>query len=325
MRKSIVFILISVVLTLSSFAQENLRDTTIFPIINGPYLEQEPPGIVPKLFAKGIISSNNQEHSSLCISQDETEIWWSLWELPYAKGQVQKIYSINKINGQWTKPKLAPFSGEYKDGGPCLSYDGNRLYFYSRRPIFPDTLENDNDIWYVERNESGWGGPINAGSVINTDFVEANPVLVKNNNLYFTSNRNNGNPDIYLSNYENGRYQKPENIGAIINTPDAREMFFTVSPDESFIIFLRDSRSFSESGELIAGDRNLMISFKNELGNWEEAKNMGDVFNKEKARFPSLSPDGKYLFFTRYTEGNDEDFYWVDTKIIKDLKPQHLK
>lgn len=288
------------------------------------FFGQNPPEKNPKIFAKGLVSSNHQEHSSLIISHDSTEVWWSIWELPYSKNGVQKIFYMKKEGSLWLGPKLADFSGEYKDGGPFLSYDKSRLYFYSRRPILPDTLENDNDIWYVERTENGWTDPINAGSVINTDFVEANPVLVKNNNLYFSSNRENENSDIYLSHFENGKYQKPEKLGDNINTVEAREMFFTVSPDESFIVFLRDSRRFDEAGELIYGDRNLLISFKDEKGNWGEAINMGPNFNNEKARFPSLSPDCKYLFFTRYTNGNDEDFYWVDANIIEELKTNHL-
>ena len=134
----------------------------------------------------------------------------------------------------------------------------------------PDTLVNDNDIWFVDRTENGWSEPVNLGSIINTEAVEANPVLVKNNNLYFTSNRQDRNPDIYLSRFINGKYIKPENIGDKINTPDAREMFFTVSPDESYIIFSRDNRRFSDTGEYIDGERNLMISFKDENDNFSE-------------------------------------------------------
>lgn len=36
-------------------------------------------------------------------------------------------------------------------------------------------------------------------------------------------------------------------------------------------------------------------------------------------RFPSVTPDGKYLFFCRVSDGSD--FYWVDAKIIEDLSP----
>ena len=39
---------------------------------------------------------------------------------------------------------------------------------------------------------------------------------------------------------------------------------------------------------------------------------------------PTLSPDGKYFFFNTTRSGN-WDIYWVDAKIIEDLKPKELK
>jgi hypothetical protein len=35
-----------------------------------------------------------------------------------------------------------------------------------------------------------------------------------------------------------------------------------------------------------------------------------------------MSCDGKYLFFTRYDKNWNEDIYWVDAKIIEELKPE---
>ena len=36
-------------------------------------------------------------------------------------------------------------------------------------------------------------------------------------------------------------------------------------------------------------------------------------------RFPGLSPDGKYLFFTRWTAECDHDVYWVSAAVIEEL------
>ena len=35
-----------------------------FPVVKGPYLGQKPPGMVPQIFAPGIISTDMQEGSS---------------------------------------------------------------------------------------------------------------------------------------------------------------------------------------------------------------------------------------------------------------------
>ncbi|MBN2244545.1 MAG: PD40 domain-containing protein, partial [Candidatus Aminicenantes bacterium] len=214
-----------------------------------------------------------------------------------------------------------PFSGKYRDGGPAFSPDGSRIYFYSRRPLQEDSEKmHDNDIWYVERNQNGWSQPIHLGPAVNSSYVEATPSLAANGNVYFTSDRiqyedPTGNMDIFVSEFKDGDFTESKGLGPAINTPYARDCFPFVAPDESYLIFSRDSRRFDSEGHKIEGDRKLMISFRDEDGNWLEAVNMGPLF--VDTRFPSVSPDGKYLFFTKFTEGGHEDFYWVDAKIIK--------
>jgi len=39
---------------------------------------------------------------------------------------------------------------------------------------------------------------------------------------------------------------------------------------------------------------------------------------------PVVSPDGKFLFFMSRRNGIGE-FFWVDAKIIEELKPKELK
>ena len=37
-------------------------------------------------------------------------------------------------------------------------------------------------------------------------------------------------------------------------------------------------------------------------------------------RFPNVSPDGKYLFFTRDNGDRRDDVYWMDAGIIDELR-----
>jgi len=37
-------------------------------------------------------------------------------------------------------------------------------------------------------------------------------------------------------------------------------------------------------------------------------------------RFPSVSPDGKYRFFTGFAAGGHEDFYRLDVRVLEDRK-----
>jgi Tol biopolymer transport system component len=93
-----------------------------------------------------------------------------------------------------------------------------------------------------------------------------------------------------------------------------------VDPDDSYIIF-----SSNREGEFGEGD--LYISFHNKSsGTWSEPVNMGGNINtRAQERFPSVSPDGKYLFFTRWTPDHNQDVYWVSAGIIEKLRAKYAE
>jgi hypothetical protein len=288
------------------------------------------PKTAPEMFAPGVISSEHQEHSSLAISPDGREMFWSRWRLPLDMDEYPQVIVFTRYeDGRWSSPEVAPFSGRYRDGGPAFSPDGKRIYFYSRRPVEEETDEmHDNDIWYVERIPSGWSRPVNLGSTVNSPHMDALPWLAANGNLYLTSNRiqyddPTGNLDIFCAEYSDSGYKEPEGLGPSINTPDSREACPFVAPDESYIVFSRDSRRLDEDGNVVSGDRRLMISFRDENGEWGNAMDMGPEF--VDTRFPSVSPDGKCFFFTKFTPGGHEDFYWVDANVIGELRANRSK
>jgi hypothetical protein len=56
------------------------------------------------------------------------------------------------------------------------------------------------------------------------------------------------------------------------------------------------------------------------ITSWTEPKNMGKTINSKAFEMcGSVSPDGKYLFFSRFFEGTS-NIYWVSTNIIEQLK-----
>ena len=90
-----------------------------------------------------------------------------------------------------------------------------------------------------------------------------------------------------------------------------------IAPDESYLIFTSNRPGGYESADLY-------ICFKNTDDSWAEPINMGNKINSDKYDYcPILSPDGKYLFFSSYRTGNG-DIYWVDAKVIEELKPDKL-
>jgi Tol biopolymer transport system component len=93
-----------------------------------------------------------------------------------------------------------------------------------------------------------------------------------------------------------------------------------VAPDESYLVFSSNrSGSLDEYGDIY-------ICFRNTDQSWSEAISLGETINtSQQERFPAISPDGKYLFFTRWTPDYDEDVFWVSTKVINDIKTEVFK
>ncbi|MEL7005077.1 MAG: hypothetical protein AAFN93_20410, partial [Bacteroidota bacterium] len=165
------------------------------------------------------------------------------------------------------------------------------------------------DLWMLERNGDSWGSPIHMGKEVNTDGNDWFPTIADNGTLYFYVHKGRlGN--IYYSENKNGKYQEAILIEGVGNGE-----FYNYDPfitaDEDFLIF--SSRDRPDS----FGSSDLYISFKNDQGNWSKPKNMGEGVNSADGEYaPLLTPDGKYLFFSR----GYGDIYWVDAELIKSLK-----
>lgn len=93
---------------------------------------------------------------------------------------------MRREGSDWSRPRLAPFSGEHNHGRIAISPDGSRLYFSSDRPA-EDRGETraDFDVWYVEKNAEGWEGPVHLGPEVNTTLDELDVSVAADLSLYF--------------------------------------------------------------------------------------------------------------------------------------------
>ena len=287
--------------------------------VKGPYLGQKPPGMVPEVFAPGIVSQTGHHlHSCVSFSPDGKEVYFTVMVFePVRQGT---IHFMKQVGSRWTKWQVAPFSGVYSDDSPAFSPDGKRLYFTSTRPVDESDETDDLNFWVVERTGSGWSEPVYAGNVFNTDYCDFRLSVSQKGTVYFSSDRDyrDGRSfDIFVSELTDGTYSDPIVMDDAITTPITEQVGF-IAPDESYLVFYRYPRTHPDGV-------GLYISFRAEDGSWTEGKNMGDIFNapaKSCTQAASLSPDGKYLFFLRRY---DEAIYWVDAEIIEDLKTVGLK
>jgi len=306
-----------------------------FPDLSGPFLGQTLPDSVPELFAPGVVTTGMFTRD-VAISPDGKEIYFCVAIGNYT---YSTILCTKEVNGFWLHPEIVPFSGGpgVMDFEPALSADGSRLYFLSNRPDGDEPV-GDQDIWMVEREDSGeWGLPENLGEPVNTDGGEFFPSLTKDGTLYFSRNeKGSGMNQIFRSRWMDGAFQEPELLPEQVNCGTNRFNAF-VSPDESYMIVPAVGMPDAYDGV------DYYVVFRDQEDNWSEPVNMGAKVNQDNARgwSPYVSPDQKAFIFmaTRTIEideanwnyknlkslynssGNgNADIYWVDAGFFRILK-----
>lgn len=279
------------------------------------YLGQIPPGLNPVRFAGGgLVDHEHGEKRSfnLVFSPDGNELFFSYYkgteERPHPEYEIK---TCRRVNGVWIGPKTASFSGTYSDVDINFSPDGNRLFFASNRrhPDFP-TLA----IYYMERTENGWSEPVFAGTEVNSGEGEVYPSLSERGNLFFRSSRAGGysDDDLYRAEWVDGAFTNVRNLGPDVNS-EYGQSNSVIAWDESYIVFVT---SRPETGDV----PQIFVSFQVGDNTWTKAASIGDEVNTEDgAGAPTLSPDGKYLFFKRRNEPS-RGLYWVSTEIIENLR-----
>lgn len=323
-------LLVAATVVLNSACNQDSRNSNEeFPLLSGPYLGQKSPGRTPEIFAPRIVSTGYNERGP-AFNPDGKEMFYCLYGAPFGV-----ILQMEEVNGRWTKPRVASFSGRY-GGEMTLSPDGNTVVFSSNQPFENSPSLTDYWIWKTEKEGSDWSSPKPLGPTVNSGKFAGYPSLSNSGNLYFFSERDDGRggADIYVSAWVEGQYAESVNLGDSINT-NLDDVDPAIAPDESYVIFSRRK----ENGVL-----DLFISFRMKDGSWSEARNMEERINSDASEFcPVISADGKYLFFTStrslfpavyeapitYEEkirilnspGNgNSDIYWVDAQIIEDFR-----
>jgi hypothetical protein len=279
------------------------------------YLNQEPPGLTPKVFAPDIISTDSEYEFGSAFSKEADEFYYSVklddnWkaEIRYTKLQ----------DGTWTKPVKLELNDKYSYNDPFISKNEDKLYFISNRAINEPGSAKNSDLWYIQKTGKTWSEPVSVGEAINSEKDEYYISFSDTGTIYFASNvhtsdENMWDFDIYYSELGDDKFKVPVNMGDSVNTKYFECDPF-VAPDEKDIIFC----SSRPDGY---GDGDLYISFKNDENKWSKAINMGEKINTETHEFcPFVTKDGKYLFYT--SNGN---IYWVNAKIVDIIRGKYSK
>lgn len=289
------------------------------PKLTGACFGQPAPGLEPRVFAPDLISTPHLEHSQVAFSADGKVIVWAVVPVPInEKTDEQSLWYVREGEDGWSFPDLLPFSRP-GNRSPVFSADGSRLYYLSSYQESTAAPVPRQQVHEVVRQGEGWTPPRVATELPLQQPGEMTLAFsfARDGNLYFDL----GGPaedgrwgwSIFLSEFRDGRYQEPEPAGGGINEGRINQTPF-VAPDESYLLF-----SSWREGSLGGGD--LYISYRGKDGAWLKPVRLEDGVNTgAQERFPTVSPDGKYLFFSRSSGRTSDDFYWVDARVLEQAK-----
>jgi hypothetical protein len=267
-----------------------------------------PKSDTPRVFSPGVVS-DGFSNRDMAISPDGNDLFYTL---QWSYGSFSVILHSQKVDGVWTYPETAQFSGRFNDLEPAFSPYGDRLFFTSNRPMSASgTSPKDYDIWYMQKKGKGWEGPYNLGPVINSDKDEFYPSVTNTGDLYFTRDNGEKKDDIFYAAFKDGKYELPRPLPEQINSR-GYDFNAYVDPAEKFMIF----SSYDRSDDLGGGD--LYYSLKVD-GVWQQSQHFGPPINSSSLDYcPFVSSDHKYFFFT--SKRKIIDFPFARSKSATEIK-----
>jgi len=286
------------------------------PFAKGPYLGQTPPGPTAKVFAPGLISDTRPKtyESNGTFSADGNVYCYARASLNQSQKFDGGIFITENTPQGWTAPRLV--ESIVKSGipawGPCLSPDANSIYFtYAMtKPL------SKRNIYRCDRTASGWTRPpVSLGAPLSSPAHELTCCIAMNNSMYIGSGRKGdpfGPSAIWVAPFVNNTWQQATHI-SLNNQQEGCPADPGIAPDESFMVFMAKDLPGG------CGHQDLYLTLRLPDGTWSKFRNLGPRINSPYVEHsPRISPDKKYLFFTR-SNGWDprkhtSDIYWVELR-----------
>lgn len=258
--------------------------------------DAEPEAVV---FAEGVISGDQEEYR-ISFSPDGQTAWFARGAGFFPQTRQATIMESSLVDGEWSEPTVASFSGTYPDIDPWVSPDGSSIYFSSIRPVEGED-RTDADVWRVDRDGDTWGEPVHL-TAIRSETDELGASVSADGTIWFASDRPGGAGgwDLYSAEPGNGDFTAPEPL-AELNSP-IWEFNPAISADGSELIFT----SIGRDGGSGLGD--LFVAQRSD-GTWSDASPV-EINTAADEYHASLAPDGETLYFARRV--GDGDLYFAD-------------
>lgn len=258
------------------------------------------PAKAPQIFAPGVISGPAGE-ACPAFTPDGNTVYFDVGSM---------ILVSHRAHGAWSKPEIAPFSGQWLDHDPTMSPDGSYLVFVSDRPSKPGgealgvTVKGKvypgrgGHLWRVDRKGDGWGTPVHLPATVNASDRTYSPSIASDGSLYFIHPDAQGVFHIYSSAFAHGSYQQAALVE--VGDPAATTHDPAIAPDQSFIVFNSADPKAGAMGDLY-------IAFR-EGDHWAKPIDLGEDINGKPGKWSQwgahIGPDRRTLYYTsdRHTE-----------------------
>lgn len=239
----------------------------------------------PEVFAPGIVSGPLSDDAPAFTPDGATVFFGS------SGGPLSTILVSHRQGGAWSRPTVAPFSGEWSDQQVTMAPDGSFLVFVSNRPLaVGDKAHPSGNLWRVNRVGRGWSAPIHLPATVNRDASIWAPSIAGDGSLYFIDREKPGAPfRLWRSQWRGGTYEAATPVS--FGDPSTQDVDPAVAPDESFIVYA-STRPGSDKPE------RLFIAHR-DGDHWGRPVDLGDRINgASDTNGARLGPDRLTLYFT---------------------------
>ena len=188
-------------------------------------------GPTPQIFAPGIISGPGGDGSPTFSPDGKTLFFTrstSHWTI---------ILESHQVEGRWSAPSVAPFSGEWPESSPAMSPDGKYIVFQTSRRAEAGSVS---ELWRVDKAGPGWGKPVRLPDAVNISSSVWKPSIAADGTLYFTNIGKDGSKQLFSSQYRNETYETAQPL----SFSDGKHVDVDpeIAPDGSFLVFCSSGR-----------------------------------------------------------------------------------
>lgn len=261
---------------------------------------------------RGNLNSSDSEYAPVFTPDGKYMYFSSLKRSEFGK---ENIYLSTQVNSVWSEPiEIDELCTDLNESISSMSQDGLTAYLFG----YYQKSNTNGDIYQTTMKNNRWTKPTLIKEV-SSNYYDLQPYVWRDKVMFLTSNRDGlrDNYDLYVSEFKNGTWTTPVNLGAVINTPYDEQSPF-LSPCGKYLYFASFGHQSYGGNDIFVAER-----IGNSWTEWSKPQNMGPIVNSVKDdRYFTITPDGQYAFLSSNRSGGmgQEDIYYIDLGLLQKIK-----